>query len=219
MMDFHIDISGQLDAASALHYAALAGLRFAGIILPMDGTDFARMASLAAQVRRFSLYANVEAWAGVELRHIPPALLPEAVKEAREAGASLVLVHGETLGDQVEQGTNFAAVEAGADILAHPGLIDDEAAAYAAEKGVALEFSACPRHAMTNAHVADVALRHGCTLVRGSSAAQAKDIVSRAYWPYILKGADVFGKDENGSRLVTLLRESEEKMVRKLMLR
>lgn len=222
MMDFHIMLEAGgagrgLDAASALRYAALAGLRFVGLVLPCDGSGLSRIAALAAQVRRLSLYANVEARTGVELRHVPPALIPCVVREAREAGAELVLVHGETLCDQVETGTNFAAVEAGADILAHPGLIDGETAAFAAEKGVALEFTSCPRHALANAHTAAMALRFGCPLVRGSAATCASEITTRGFWPLVVKGADVFGIREDKSNLLELLKKSEDALVRKLM--
>ena len=221
MTDFHIIIRGSeghgFDCASALRYASLAGIRFAGLILPSDGTNFSLLAAMAAQVRRLSLYANVEAWAGVELRHMPPALLPDAVREAREAGASLVLVHGESITDQVEQGTNFAAIEAGADIVAHPGLIDAEASAFAAEKGVALEFTSCPRHALANAHTAGMALCHGAMLVRGSGASRAEELTTRAFWPMIVKGADSVSEPEKSGKLAEHLRKSEEALIRKLM--
>lgn len=224
MMDFHISLSpdgaaGGWNAALALRCAALAGLRFAGLVLPSDGTDFSRVASLAAGVRRLSLYANVEARMGVELRYVPPALLPSAVKEARAAGAELVLVYGETIGDQVEVGTNIAAIEAGADILAHPGLVDEETAAFAAERGVALELTSCARHGLTNAETAAMALRFGCPLVRGSAASRPEELAARTFWSLAIKGADVFGKENGKSNLLNFLRNSEESLVRKLTLR
>ena len=82
-MDFHVmltpDVGGKTwDASSMLHYAALAGLRFVGLVLPSDGSNFSELTTLSAQVRKLSLYANVEARTGVELRHIPPALLPSS---------------------------------------------------------------------------------------------------------------------------------------------
>ncbi len=224
MMDFHVMLTiggfgGGLDAASALRYAALAGLRFVGLVLPSDGSNFFVLQTLSAEVRRLSLYANVEARTGVELRHVPPALLPSVVQEAREAGAEFVLVHGETLSDQVEPGTNFAAIEAGADILAHPGLLDEKAAAFAAERGVALEFVSAPRHALTNAHVAAMALQFGCMLVRGSSAGTVAEMTTRSFWPLIVKGADVFGKTDGKSNLMELLKNSENALFEKLMRR
>lgn len=221
MTDFHIIIGGEqgqgFDCASALRYASLAGIRFAGLVMQSDGSNFSRLAEISKQVRRLSLYANVEAWTGVELCHMPPALLPDAVSEAREAGAGLVLVYGESITDQVEQGSNFAAIEAGADIVTHPGLIDAEAAAFAAEKGVALEFTSCQRHALANAHTAAMALRHGAPLVRGSGACRAEELTTRAFWPIVIKGADGFSVGENGFNLAEHIRKSEESLIRRLM--
>lgn len=222
MMDFHIVINAYdgsvgMRAAAALRYASLAGIRFAGLVLQSDGTDFSGVDPLVRQVRRLSLYANVEARVGVELCHVPPALLPSVIREARIAGAELVMVYGETLADQVETGTNFAAIGAGVDVLAHPGLIDEQAAAFAAEKGVALEFTSCPRHALTNAHTAAMALRFGCPLVRGSAASCAAEITTRTAWPLVIRGADVFGALQEKSNLLELLQKSENNLVRRLM--
>ena len=217
MIDFHISIHQGFGVASALRYASLAGIRFAGLVMPSDGTGLSRIADFSAQVRRLSLYANVEAWAGVELCHIPPALLPEAVREAREAGARLVLVYGESIMDQVDQGTNFAAIEAGADIITHPGLVDAETAAFAAERDVAFEFTSCPRHALTNAHTAAMALKYGVPLVRGSNASCAEELTTRAFWPSVIKGADTGIVGGNDVNLAEHLRKSEEMLIRKLM--
>ena len=142
--------------------------------------------------------------------------LPDTVRQAREAGAEIVIVHGETLCDQVETGTNFAAIEAGADILAHPGLIDEKCAEFAAERGVALEFTSCPRHALANAHVADLALRFGCLLVRGSAARCASELATRSFWMQVVRGADVFGNSEGKSNLLKLIENSESVLVRRL---
>lgn len=221
MTDFHIIIGGEqghgFDCASALRYASLAGMRFAGLVMRSDGSNFSCIAELSKQVRRLSLYANVEAWAGVELCHMPPALLPDAVREAREAGAAIVLAYGESITDQVEQGTNFAAIEAGADIVTHPGLIDGEAAAFAAEKVVALEITSCPRHALANAHTAAMALRYGAPLVRGSGACRPEELATRAFWPMVIKGADCGSVGENGFNLAETIRKSEEMLIRRLM--
>jgi histidinol phosphatase-like PHP family hydrolase len=70
---------------------------------------------------------------GVELTHIPPRSIGSFIAKARGLGARLVLVHGESIVEPVAIGTNRAAIEGGADILAHPGLISDEDAALAAE--------------------------------------------------------------------------------------
>lgn len=114
---------------------------------------------------------------GVELTHCPPPLIPELIKEARKMGAKLVLVHGETLVEPVAEGTNLAAIQGEADILAHPGLITSEEAKLAAQKGVLLEISARVGHCLANGHVAKMAYESGALVTYGSDAHGPKDIL------------------------------------------
>jgi len=95
---------------------------------------------------------------GIELTHIPPALMKPLTIRARELGALIVVGHGETPVEPVAPGTNRAAIEAGVDILAHPGFISEEEAQLAAEKGVFLELSGRTGHSLTNGHVVRTAL-------------------------------------------------------------
>lgn len=105
---------------------------------------------------------------GVEITHVPPALIGDLVQRARDLGASHVVVHGETIVEPVRPGTNLAAIKAGADILAHPGLLTEEEAALAAEKGVYLELSARAGHSLTNGLTAQLARRFGAALLVNS---------------------------------------------------
>ncbi len=205
MIDFHIHIGfgpAALLPAEALRLAALAGCRAVGLILRVDGAAaLPPLLPLRAQIRELALCRDIDAFLGVELVHTPPALLPDYTRRAREAGAELVLAHGETLADTLpgasgaggmDAGVNFAAVEAGVDILAHPGLIDEQAAAYAAEKGVALELTSCPRHGLANAHVARLVERFEVPLVWGSNARSpedAADLLARGRKDAVCRGA------------------------------
>ncbi len=101
---------------------------------------------------------------GIELTHVPPALMKPLVLRARELGALVVVGHGETPVEPVIQGTNRAAIEAGVDVLAHPGFITEEEVKLAAKKGVLLELSARKGHCLTNGHVARMALKTGAGL-------------------------------------------------------
>jgi putative hydrolase len=106
---------------------------------------------------------------GVELTHVPAAAVAEVARAAKEAGLWLVIVHGETISEPVEEGTNLAAVSCGdVDILAHPGLITLEEAELAARNGVFLELSAKPAHAAANGHVAKMARLAGAKLLVNS---------------------------------------------------
>lgn len=160
-----------------------AGFIAVGLVVRADQATLpVLLPGLADMVKNASLYAGIEAFAGVELIHVPPALLPDAVAKARELGAALVLGHGEGIPcsatDTAERGGNLAAIEAGVDILAHPGLITAEDAARAAERGVLLELSLAPRHSLANGHVALMAARHGCGVIIGGNFGKAADFVS-----------------------------------------
>ena len=67
---------------------------------------------------------DIQVMPGVEITHTPKADIDRLAKEARRLGAGIVNVHGETISEPVEPGTNMAAVSSNnVDILAHPGLI------------------------------------------------------------------------------------------------
>ncbi len=110
-------------------------------------------------------YNDIKCIPGVELTHIPPVLVKAMVLKARKLGAKIVVFHGETVVEPVEPGSNRAAIEAGVDILAHPGRISAEECVLAAKNGVHLEITARNGHNITNRHVAAAARAAGALLV------------------------------------------------------
>lgn len=115
---------------------------------------------------------------GVELTHVIPETIAELTDRARALGACIVLMHGETVVEPVPKGTNRAAIEAGVDILAHPGLITQEEAELARERGVALEITIRKGHSLANGHVARLAREAGAPMVLNSDAHSPEDILS-----------------------------------------
>jgi putative hydrolase len=115
---------------------------------------------------------------GVELTHVPPALIAPLTAESRALGAQLIVVHGETPVEPVIPGTNRAALEAGVDLLAHPGFISEEDAALAASKHILLELSGRKGHSLTNGHVARMAERTGALLAINADAHAPGDFLS-----------------------------------------
>ncbi len=116
---------------------------------------------------------------GVELTHLPPAAINEAARRAKELGAWLVVVHGETTVEPVEEGTNLAAVKSRyVDILAHPGLITPETAAIAAENGIFIEITTRRGHCLTNAHVAKVAGKVGALMLLDTDSHSEDDLLT-----------------------------------------
>lgn len=116
---------------------------------------------------------------GVELTHVPPKSIPILAREAKKMGASLVVVHGETPVEPVQEGTDEASCRSPeVDILAHPGMITEEAVAYARENGVFLELSYRGGHSLGNGHVARLAKKHGAMLLVDSDAHNIGDHMS-----------------------------------------
>ncbi|VAW38189.1 Uncharacterized protein MJ1295 [hydrothermal vent metagenome] len=115
---------------------------------------------------------------GIELTHVPPPLFAPLTVRARELGALIVVAHGETPVEPVAPGTNRAALEAGVDILAHPGFITEEEAALAAKKGIFLELSGRKGHSLTNGHVAQMAAQAGALLAVNADAHEPEDFMT-----------------------------------------
>jgi histidinol phosphatase-like PHP family hydrolase len=193
MIDLHthtIFSDGELIPAELVRRAEVIGYK---AICMTDHADEATMYHALENVLRFvrkhGHFFDINVLAGVELTHVPPALVGEMVKNAREAGAQVVVMHGETPVEPVAPGTNLAAIEAGVDILAHPGLITDEEVKLAVERGVALEITTRGGHSYTNGHVAAMARRHGARLVVNNDAHAPRDLVGAELRRTIALGA------------------------------
>jgi histidinol phosphatase-like PHP family hydrolase len=126
---------------------------------------------------------------GVEVTHVHPDAFGQLVKRARQLGARLVVAHGETIVEPVAPGTNRAAIEAGVDIVAHPGLITEAEVQLAAARGVHLEITTRRGHSLTNGHVARLAVAAGARLVCNTDSHGPGDLVTRARAARILRGA------------------------------
>ncbi|MBE3097526.1 MAG: histidinol phosphate phosphatase domain-containing protein [Planctomycetes bacterium] len=116
---------------------------------------------------------------GAEVTHCRPAHIARVIARARQLGARIVVVHGETPSEPVMEGTNRAALSAGCDILAHPGLLTEADARLAAEKGILLEISGRAGHCLANGHVVQVARRTGAQVIFGSDSHAPEDLRPR----------------------------------------
>jgi len=193
MIDLHthtIFSDGQLIPAELVRRAEVIGYK--GICMT-DHADEATLYFTVENVLRFvkkhGHFYDINVLAGVELTHIAPPLISEMVDKARAAGAQVVVMHGETPVEPVAPGTNLAAIEAGVDILAHPGLITPEEVQLAVEKGVALEITTRGGHSYTNGHVAALARKYGAKLVVNNDAHAPRDLVSMDLRKTIALGA------------------------------
>ncbi len=157
-------------------------------------------------------YWKILAIPGIELTHLPSGGIADAAKKARELGAWIVVVHGETIVEPVDPGTNLAAIKSpDVDILAHPGQLSPEEAQLAAEKGVFLEISARKGHSLTNGHVAKMALEAGARLLVDSDAHTDSDLLTEDFAAAVIRGA---GVDEEGCRAALVT--NPEMLIKKL---
>jgi len=182
MIDLHTHTffsDGELVPAELVRRASVAGYRALAITDHADRSNTKWLLSkLVGVVDELGAANGLQVLAGVELTHVPPQLIADGIKLARDNGAELVVVHGETIVEPVMAGTNRAAIEAGADVLAHPGLITAEDVQLAAEKGVCLEITTRKGHSLSNGYVARLALQYGAKLVINNDAHAPGDLVS-----------------------------------------
>jgi len=148
---------------------------------------------------------------GVEITHVHPDEYQGLVSQARELGARLVVAHGETLVEPVAPGTNRAAIEAGVDFVAHPGLISEQEVKLAAERGVCLEITIRKGHSLSNGHVAGLARKFKAPLLCNSDTHAPQDLVTREMGEKILLGAGLTGDEAKDVFL------NSEKLVKKLL--
>jgi histidinol phosphatase-like PHP family hydrolase len=152
--------------------------------------------TLLGECRRAMEAWGIVALAGVEITHVPKRLIGEAAQKAKDLGAQIVLVHGETIVEPVEPGSNLAALgSSNVDILAHPGLITEEEASKAAEMGIFLEISTRRGHSLTNGHVAKVGLGGGAKLLIDSDTHRPEDLLNVELIMKVAKGAGLSGDE------------------------
>ena len=171
-----------------------------------------RVEELIADCELASSHWDIIAIPGVELTHIPPGTIPHLAATAKTAGAKIVIVHGETPFEGVKSGTNRVAVNCpDVDILAHPGLIESEDVAKAAENDIFLEISARKDHCLCNGRVAALAKEHGAKLLVNSDAHGPGDLLNKSAVTAIALGAGLSDKDS-----YQVLHENPRQLLRRL---
>jgi len=183
MIDLHTHSffsDGELVPSELIRRATAFGYKAIAITDHVDSSniDFV-VPRIVNAIKKIKPYISIDAIPGAEITHVPPKLIPDLVKEARYLGARIVVVHGETIVEPVAPGTNRAAIEANADILAHPGLISEQDLLLAKEKGVTLEITARKGHSLANGYVAKEAIRFGIPLCINTDAHSPSDLITR----------------------------------------
>lgn len=122
---------------------------------------------------------SIEVIPGVEITHVSPSKMDKVIADARRFGAKWIVVHGETVVEPVENGTNLqAARNPDVDVLAHPGFITEDEMQIAKDNDVLIEVTGRRGHNITNGHVVNVARRIGAKIVIDSDAHAPEDLMS-----------------------------------------
>jgi len=198
--DFHTHTllsDGALSPLELTRRALISGYRAIAITDHVGAGYLERLASeIAEDCALAQNHWNIIAIPGVELTHVPKAAIAATAKKAKDIGVKLVVVHGETTAEPVEQGTNLAAITSShVDILAHPGLITLEEAKLAAANGVFLEITARKQHALTNKHVIEMARITGAKLLLNSDAHDEQDLLNPALASEIARSTALSDKE------------------------
>jgi putative hydrolase len=191
--DFHTHTSlsdGDLSPIEMIRRAVVNGYSTIGLTDHAAVGDMQRIIPEIIQVCAMARdYWKILAIPGIELTHVPAQAIAETAKKAKELGAWIVVVHGETIVEPVEKGTNLAALNSPhVDILAHPGLLTSEEARLAAERNVFLEISTRRGHSLTNGHVAKLAREAGARLLVDSDSHTDGDLLTDAFANAVIHG-------------------------------
>ena len=183
MIDLHTHSffsDGELIPSELIRRAEAIGYKAIAITDHVDSSNIDLVVPrIVSAIKKLKGFISITAIPGAEITHVPPALIPDLVKEARKLGARIVVVHGETIVEPVAPGTNKAAIKADVDILAHPGIISGEDLLLAKERGVSLEITSRKGHSLSNGYVAKEAMRFGIPLCINTDAHSPSDLITK----------------------------------------
>ncbi|MCK5404454.1 MAG: histidinol phosphate phosphatase domain-containing protein [Desulfobulbaceae bacterium] len=195
MIDLHTHSffsDGELVPAEHLRRVEVLGYKAIAITDHADSSNMDFIIPRIIQAAKdLNKHSQTKLIPGIELTHVPPGLFAELTAKARNLGALVVVAHGETVVEPVAPGTNLAALQAGVDILAHPGFITREEAQMAADKGIFLELSGRKGHSLTNGHVAKIAEETGAKLAVNADAHGPGDFLTDDMAETVALGAGV----------------------------
>jgi histidinol phosphatase-like PHP family hydrolase len=180
MIDLHTHTTfsdGELIPSELVRRAEVLGYTAIGITDHADYTNIEHIISCVSKAKYLEGILDIRILPGVELTHVPPQKIAQLADLARNLGAEIVVVHGESPVEPVRPGTNRAALEADVDILAHPGFITLEEAEMARDNDVCLEITSRSGHNITNGHVVQMAIQAGAKMVVDTDAHAPEDLI------------------------------------------
>jgi len=171
------------------------------IIAFTDHIDFSNVESIVPSLIKVCAHINknskIQTIPGVEITHVSPEEIPSLANIARKLGAKIIVVHGETLVEPVAKGTNKKAIEADIDILAHPGLLEEEEAKIAKKKNIYIEISARKGHSLSNGHIVRLWYKYGFPLILNTDTHSPSDLITDGFAKKIILASGIKNSDIN----------------------
>ncbi len=193
MYDLHthtIHSDGEMLPIELVRRMAVLGYTTVAVTDHADTSNAITIVASLMPVRESAWMFGVKLLCGIEITHVPPQQIADLARQAKAAGADIVIVHGETPVEPVAPGTNHAACTCrDVDVLAHPGILSIEDALHAAEYNIALEITARAGHNRTNGYVVLVAREASCQMVVNSDAHSPHDLLDERARFLVAKGA------------------------------
>jgi len=205
MIDLHthtIFSDGDLIPSELVRRAFMKGYRGIALTDHADFTNYQFIIENILKVKEEIINQwDIKILCGIEITHVPPKKIDSLAKKAKEFGAEIIVVHGETIVEPVEENTNLYAIESEyVDILAHPGLISEKEVELAVNNKKYLEITTRKGHSLTNGHVFKLAKQLGAKLLLNNDAHSPDDLVSIELAKKIVMGCG--GKLEDYDKMI-----------------
>ncbi len=209
MIDLHTHTlfsDGELLPSELVRRAQVKGYKAIALTDHVDSSNIDFVLPRIVKVCKIlNRYWKIRSIPGVEITHVPLEEIRPLVKFARKSGAKVIVVHGETISEPVIPGTNCYAIDAGCDILAHPGNISKKDAESAKRKGVYLELTTRKNHSSTNVRLFKIATSVGAKLVLDTDSHSDADLITDEKARQFLKDIGI-----NESEIRAVFKHSEE---------
>ncbi len=198
--DFHnhtLLSDGSSNPIELIRFAYAYGYRCIGIT---DHASYSNLEHLIESVKKdcelAEKYWDIIAVPGVELTNVPAASIDGMARSAKELGARMVLVHGETIVEEVEKGTNLAALRSEyVDLLAHPGIMTSEEASLAAKNDIFIEITSRIGHSLTNGRVVETGRKAGVKFLINSDSHSFSDLYREDFQREVALGSGLSSEE------------------------
>jgi histidinol phosphatase-like PHP family hydrolase len=194
MYDLHTHTTfsdGVLIPSELIRRAEEKGYKGIGIT---DHADFSNykliIENLLNLKKEVEQYLKIGFIVGIEITHVIPEKIDDLAKKAKDLGADIVVVHGETIVEPVAVNTNYFALSSKyVDVLAHPGIITEKDIQIAKKNNKFLEITTRKGHSITNGHVFKTARKFGVNLVLNNDAHTPSDLLEKDMLQKVVFGA------------------------------